>query len=539
MASQFKIIRPTNLKPIPSLHEEKVAAICAKWFRSDISFVRRSAHTTPDIFVARRKQYWEIKNIKGSGNHTIEDNLRKASKQSENIIISLLASPRMDARVAESRIKYILKTKRMLIKHVLLITKDEKVIDIQWNLEYNVSIRKWMHPVLDNRALSFFDIHVSCSFRYFCYHIMMNREKSIVRASFIGIVSNVVLVGLKMLVGVIAGSIAIILDAVNNFTDILSSVVTIIGTKLAARRPDSGHPYGHGRSEYISALVVGIIIFLTGIMSFAESIPKIITPELADYSWATITVVVLAIVVKLALGIYVRRMGHRYDSNSLSASGMDALFDAVLSFATLVGIAVTLIFQVSIDGILGLIISLFIVRTSFEIMLQASDDILGSTADRDLMLKIKRQICTFPDVSGAYDLMLHNYGPTDFIGSVQIQVPDNLTAKDIHRLTREISHRIFIRFGVNLTIGIYAENVDQPEKRKIKDFLLALLNDYPEVRQMHAFYVDDDEKLITFDLVADEHFSEKTKRQIVNAMRREYPGYKYLVTIDYDLEGSE
>lgn len=368
---------------------------------------------------------------------------------------------------------------------------------------------------------------------------MMNREKSIVRASFIGIISNVVLVGLKMLVGVIAGSIAIILDAVNNFTDILSSVVTIIGTKLAARRPDSGHPYGHGRSEYISALVVGIIIFLTGIMSFAESIPKIITPELADYSWATITVVVLAIVVKLALGIYVRRMGHRYDSNSLSASGMDALFDAVLSFATLVGIAVTLIFQVSIDGILGLIISLFIVRTSFEIMLQASDDILGSTADRDLMLKIKRQICTFPDVSGAYDLMLHNYGPTDFIGSVQIQVPDNLTAKDIHRLTREISHRIFTRFGVMLTIGIYAENVDQPEKRKIKDFLLALLNDYPEVRQMHAFYVDDDEKLITFDLVADEHFSEKTKRQIVNAMRREYPGYKYLVTIDYDLEGSE
>lgn len=367
----------------------------------------------------------------------------------------------------------------------------------------------------------------------------MNREKSIVRASFVGIVANIVLVGLKMLVGVIAGSIAIVLDAVNNFTDILSSVVTVIGTKLAARRPDSGHPYGHGRSEYISALVVGIIIFLTGLMSLFESIPKVITPELADYSWATITVVVLAIIIKLALGTYVRRMGHKYDSGSLTASGTDALFDAVLSFATLVGIIVTLVFHISIDGILGLIISIFIMRTSFEIMMQASDDILGGKADCDLMSKIKKQICTFPNVSGAYDLMLHNYGPTDHIGSVQIQVPDNLTAKDIHRLTREISHRIFTRFGVMLTIGIYAENVDQPEKHKMRDFLLALLNNYPEVRQMHAFYVDDDEKLITFDLVADERFSEKSKRQIVNAMRREYPGYKYLVTIDYDLEGVE
>lgn len=365
----------------------------------------------------------------------------------------------------------------------------------------------------------------------------MTREKSIVRASLVGIVSNVVLVGLKMLVGVIAGSIAIILDAVNNLTDILSSVVTIIGTKLASRRPDPEHPYGHGRSEYISALVVGIIIFLTGLMSLFESIPKIITPELADYSWATITVVVLAIVVKLALGFYARHVGRKYDSNSLSASGMDALFDAILSFATLIGIFVTLTFQVSIDGILGLVISLFIMRTSIEIMMQASDDILGGKVDRELMQKIKDQILIFPNVNGVCDLMLHNYGPTDHIGSVQIQIPDHMTVKEIHRLTRKISHRIFTRFSIMMTIGVYAENVDQPEKHKMRDFLLSLLNNYSEVRSMHAFYVDDDEKLITFDLVVDEHFTEKIKHQIVSAMRREYSDYKCHATIDYDLEG--
>lgn len=269
----------------------------------------------------------------------------------------------------------------------------------------------------------------------------MNRQTAIVWTSIIGIITNVVLVGFKMFVGLLAGSIAIILDAVNNLTDVLSSVVTIIGTKLAMRCPDEGHPYGHGRIEYLTTLLVGVIILATGIMAMVESIPKIIHPELADYSWATIVVVVAGIIVKLLLGGYVRRAGKRFASSSLIASGLDALFDAALSFATLVGIIVTLIFQISIDGILGAIISLFIIKTSIEILSDASNEILGRTADRELMRKIKELICTFPEVSGAYDLMLHNYGPTELIGSVQIQVPDQLTAKEIHRLTQEIAHK--------------------------------------------------------------------------------------------------
>lgn len=282
----------------------------------------------------------------------------------------------------------------------------------------------------------------------------MNREKPIVRASIVGIVTNIILVGLKMLVGVIAGSIAIILDAVNNLTDIVSSVVTIVGTKIAARRPDSDHPYGHGRSEYISALIVGLIIFMTGIMALFEAVPKIFSPELADYSWATIVVVVLAIIVKLMLGAYVRKEGKKYNSASLAASGVDALFDALLSFATLVGIIVTMVFQISIDGILGAIIALFIMRTSLEIMTQAADDILGRTADQELIEKIQAKICAFREVKGVEDLMLHNYGPTDMIGSVRIKVPGDMPAKEIHKLSRQISQQIWDEFGINLTIGV-------------------------------------------------------------------------------------
>lgn len=370
------------------------------------------------------------------------------------------------------------------------------------------------------------------------YNNQMNRQTAIVWTSIIGIITNVVLVGFKMFVGLLAGSIAIILDAVNNLTDVLSSVVTIIGTKLAMRCPDEGHPYGHGRIEYLTTLLVGVIILATGIMAMVESIPKIIHPELADYSWATIVVVVAAIIVKLLLGGYVRRAGKRFASSSLIASGLDALFDAVLSFATLVGIIVTLIFQISIDGILGAIISLFIIKTSIEILSDASNEILGRTADRELMRKIKELICTFPEVSGAYDLMLHNYGPTELIGSVQIQVPDQLTAKEIHRLTQEIAHKIYAKYNVNLTIGIYAENSAEPAHREIREQVLNIVNLYPEIRQMHGLYIDDERHLVTFDIVMPVQCSRKSeiKQKVARELRQSFPDYKSLITIDIDLE---
>lgn len=370
----------------------------------------------------------------------------------------------------------------------------------------------------------------------FCYNILMTRQKAIIWTSIIGIITNVVLVGFKMAVGLIAGSIAIILDAVNNLTDVLSSVVTIVGTKLAHRRPDEGHPYGHGRLEYLSALIVGAIILATGIMALLEAIPKIIHPELADYSWATIVVVVSAIFAKLILGLYVKKTGRKLDSSCLVASGADALFDAALSFSTLVGIIVTLVFQISIDGILGAGIAVFIIYSSLRIIFEASSDILGHSADYSLVMAIKEEICIFPEVSGAYDFVIHNYGPSDYIGSVQIQVPDNMTAKDLHKLTREIAQRIFTKFGVTLTVGIYAENSGEPAHQEIKGQILNVLNLYPEIRQMHGLYIDDDEQLITFDLVmgADPAQQIEVRDRVIRDLSKHYPDYQFLITFDVD-----
>lgn len=341
-----------------------------------------------------------------------------------------------------------------------------------------------------------------------------------------------------MLVGLLAGSISIVLDAVNNFTDAFSSVIAVIGTKLAARHPDEGHPYGHGRIEYITTFFIGAIIFAAGVIALIESVPKIIHPELANYSLETIIVVALAVITKLVLSFYVQRAGRHYDSSSLVASGIDAFFDAILSAGTLVGIIVTLLFQVSIDGVIGAMIAIFIIRSSVEIILDSFNDILGQAADRELMRKIKKLVCSFPEVHGAYDLMLHNYGPTETIGSVQIQVSDQLTASTIHRLTQEIAHQVFAKYGINLTVGIYAENDDLTVNRELYDQIINLSNTYPEIHQIHGLYIDDESKLVTFDLVMSIRYPNKTtfKNKIIRQLRKVYPSYKFLVMIDLDLE---
>ncbi len=374
-----------------------------------------------------------------------------------------------------------------------------------------------------------------------CYNIMMsknkpNRQRIIIRTSVIGIVTNLVLVAFKMTVGLIAASNAIVLDAVNNLTDVFSSVVTIVGTKLAARRPDREHPYGHGRYEYLAALVVGAIIFSVGAFALVESIPKVFHPELADYSLVSIIVISAAVLVKIFLGLYVKSVGRAQDSASLLASGLDAMFDAVLSFSTLIGIFSTMFFQVSLDGILGVIISLFIIKTSLEILSNSVLDIIGGRSDPGLSRKLHAFVCSFPEVSGAYDLILHDYGPGAYMGSIHIQVPDRLTAKDIHRLTSEISQGALSRYNVTLTVGIYAENSQTKAHQAMRRHLEEIIEHYPAVLQSHGFYVDDQRKLVTFDLVIDYFYREKLKlkNRIVREFRRAYPEYRCRVTLDLD-----
>ena len=246
----------------------------------------------------------------------------------------------------------------------------------------------------------------------------MNREREIVKGSIYGIIGNALLVAFKMAVGFMSHSIAIILDGVNNATDALSSIVTIVGTKLAGRRPDRHHPFGYGRVEYLTSVVIAIIILVAGFISLRESIDKIIHPGTPSYSAITIIVIVVAILAKIAIGIMFKRFGDKTNSEALIASGIDSNYDAVLSAGTLVVAAAQNFWGLNIDGAVGLIISLVVLKAGFEVLGDALSPLIGGPEDKKLVDDIIAYTNSFPDVSGTYDVVLDNFGPNEVLGSV-------------------------------------------------------------------------------------------------------------------------
>ena len=323
----------------------------------------------------------------------------------------------------------------------------------------------------------------------------MERNKTIIKTSIQGIIVNVILVIFKAIVGIIVNSIAIILDAVNNLSDALSSIITIIGTKLSSKRPDKKHPYGYGRIEYFSSVIITIIVLGAGITAFQESLNKIINPSDASYNIISLIIIIVAVMVKFLFGKYIKGEGEKLNSSSLIASGTDATLDSVLSFSTFIAAIISYIWHISLEGYLGIIISLIIIKSAILILKDTVNDMIGIRADTDLTRKLRKRINSFDGVNGTYDLVLHNYGPNSIMGAAHIEVADHMTAKEIHRLTKMIALTIYNEYGINLTLGIYASN-DSSKFAEIKAYLLELVKNYPSIIQVHGFYVDEEKKYI-------------------------------------------
>lgn len=364
----------------------------------------------------------------------------------------------------------------------------------------------------------------------------MDRQKKIIQTSIIGIVVNLILVVFKATIGILVNSIAITLDAVNNLTDALSSIITIIGTKLAGRAPDKNHPYGYGRIEYFSSVIIAVIVLWAGITSLQESFPKIFTPDVTSYTTVSLVIVAVAVIVKFILGRYVKGVGESINSQALVASGSDAFFDSILSLSTLVAAIISIIWHISLEGILGVIISLVIIKASIEMLQETVNSMIGSRVDSELSLKIKEKIRSFDEVHGAYDLALHNYGPEDVMGSVHIEIDDNLSAREIHDLTFRIRSMIYQEFGIVLTVGVYATNTSDEKVAEIRRYLEELLSKYDEVIEMHGFYVYSEKNIVSFDLIVDFNANrEQIKRDVMDKLKEKYPEYQFIIVDDYDV----
>jgi len=364
----------------------------------------------------------------------------------------------------------------------------------------------------------------------------MDRSSQIIRTSWIGIVANVLLAGFKAGVGFLASSVAIVMDAVNNLSDALSSVITIFGTKLSQRPADRKHPFGHGRVEYFSAIVISIIVLFAGATSLIESAKKIINPTEPEYTTTTLIVIVVAIVVKLVLGTYVKRKGKELSSDALIASGSDALFDAIITLATLVSAGIMLIWGVSLDGYLGVLISIVIIKAGIEMLASPVNELLGRGISADLTNQIKKEVSSLEGVHGVYDIILHNYGPEVKIGSLHISVYDTMSAHEIHGLTRKISAMMVQNHGIIMTVGVYAIATGDSKQAELQSMVVQIIKAHKEIVQMHGLYYMEDEKLLSFDIVPDVSVADEPGlvRQLTEEIKSQAPDIQVSIVIDHN-----
>ena len=367
---------------------------------------------------------------------------------------------------------------------------------------------------------------------------MDSREKVVIKTSIISILSNIVLASFKAFVGLLANSIAIISDAINNLSDALSSIITIIGTKLAGKAPDKKHPYGYGRIEYMTSLVVSAIVLYAGITSFIESVKKIIKPELPDYSTITLIILVAGIIVKFILGLYVKKKGKKVNSDSLVASGIDAFNDGILSISVLVSAIIYIIFNISLEAYVGVILSIFIIKAGFELIKESVDNMLGTRIESNLARSIKKEVLKEKEVQGAYDLVLNDYGPDKYLGSIHIEVPDTLNVADLDKISRRITKRVLEKYGVILhTIGVYSVNTKDKHIIEARKEITKIVFSHKGILQMHGFYIDEKEKDISFDIIIDFKINNKEEvyKDIYDKVQEKYKDYKISIALDIDI----
>lgn len=363
-----------------------------------------------------------------------------------------------------------------------------------------------------------------------------NRDQVIVKTSIIGIVANVLLATFKAIVGLLSSSIAIVLDAVNNLSDALSSLITIIGSKLSHRAPDKKHPLGHGRIEYLSAMVISIIVLYAGLSAFIESFKSILNPETPDYSTITLIIVGVAVIVKIVLGKYVKTKGQQINSDALVASGQDAMFDSIISASTLVAAIIYIFTKVSLEAWLGLIISVIIIKSGYSMLMDTISEILGERVDSDLAKAVKESINSFDEVLGVYDLFIHNYGPEKLIGSAHIEVSNKLSIEQLDELERNIATKVAADCGIIMTgISIYSIDTENEEVSSLLKGIKDIISKYPEVLQIHGFRLKD--KKVSFDIIID--FDAKDRMhvydEVTSKIKEKYPDYDFNIFLDTDI----
>ena len=357
-----------------------------------------------------------------------------------------------------------------------------------------------------------------------------SREGTVVTVSGLNILVNLIFAAIKVVIGLAVSSIAIVSEGVNNATDSATSLITIVGTKLSAKHPTEKHPFGFGRIEYLTSLLISVLILFTGAELMESSVKRIFEPQEMSISYVTMAIIAVSALVKLALGLYTIKEGRRVDSSSLVALGTECRSDSVVSVITLVTALVFLVFHVSLDAYAGIIMSLIVLKAGFEVLKETLSDILGQAGEKELAQELYRIIRAEPLVLNAADMMLHNYGPDAYSGSVNVEIDHSKTVEEVYAALHELQLRIMHEKHITMVFGIYAVDRDHAQIRQLREQVAAFVREQKHVTSYHALYIHPNGKDLYVDLVVDYDLADW------EALRKDFTAYMAELYPDKHLE---
>jgi cation diffusion facilitator family transporter len=373
------------------------------------------------------------------------------------------------------------------------------------------------------------------------------REKYGYLGGIIGILINLLLFGIKVTIGIFSNSIAVIADAFNNLSDVGSSVITIFGFKLASKPADREHPFGHGRIEYISGLIVAFIVMIVGFQFVLSSIERIKNPTPINFSLIPFLLILVSILFKIWLISFYKYVGNTIDSSALKASSVDALSDVISSSTVALSLVLSNFFSFPLDGYMGIIVSLIILYAGYNLVKDTLNPLLGMAPDKELVENIQKSVLSYDDISGVHDLMIHNYGPGRIMASIHAEVPCNISIVKIHEIIDKAEKEISKELDIYLVIHMDPINTNNEEVLKDRNILDEVLREFPIIKSIHDFRVvgEGEIKNLIFDAVIDvsHHLLEDEEHKLIkdidNSIKKIHSKYNVIITIDKDYLGVE
>lgn len=361
-----------------------------------------------------------------------------------------------------------------------------------------------------------------------------DREGMVTVTSMIGVIVNILVALLKVVVGLLSSSIAIVSEGVNNAADALTSILTLIGTKLAGKHPDEKHPFGYGRIEYLTSLLIAVLILVSGTEMLLNAIKLIFMPEELKISFISLMIVAISAIIKYLLGTYTISMGKRAESSALQAVGIECKNDSFVSLLTIITSIIFIVFHISIDAYAGILISLIIIKAGLTVLMNTVSELIGRPGEHDLANKIYQEIRSTEGVLAAVDMMLHNYGPNAWSGSVNLEIDHEKTVGEIYQILHALQLKIMHEYHVTMVFGIYAVDNDHEEVRQLREKITEFVRKKEHVKSYHAVYLEPDTNRIYCDFIVDYKLKdwENLREEFTDYLKEYYPENELILTIE-------